>query len=131
MVLSLFIIRGPGLAFVLNDISCSNGSSVLRTDIGEGDAALQCTTDRAGCCNGTEFNTTITGRAGEFYFPDGTQVPISGNDLTRTYYRNRFFGGIRLNRRPKGTVTGQFHCEIPDASGTLVNLFIKYRQLYV
>ena len=92
---------------------------MLRDDIGEGDAALQCTTDRAGCCNGT-------GRAGEFYFPDGTIVPISGGiDLTRTYYRNRGSGVIRLNRRPNGTITGWFRCEIPDASGTLVNLFIN------
>ena len=111
------------LGFVLNGISYLNGSTVLRTDIGEGDASLLCTTDRAGCCAGTQSNTT--GRAGEFYFPDGTQVLISDNNLTRTYYRNRTSGGIRLNRRPNSTITGEFHCEIPDASGTMVDLFIS------
>ena len=93
---------------------------MLRTNIGENDAALLCTTDRDGCCRSSDGQL-----AGEFYFPDGIQVPISGNDLTRTYYRNRISGAIRLNRRPNGTITGQFRCEIPDANGTLVNLFIN------
>ena len=94
---------------------------MLRTDIGENDTALQCTTDRAGCCR-AGINIAA---AGEFYFPDGTMVPISHNDLTRTYYRNRVSGAIRLNRRDNGVITGQFRCEIPDASGTLVNLTIN------
>ena len=94
-----------------------DGSTVLRTDIGEGDAALFCTTDRVGCC-------TAGGRAGQFYFPDGTQVPTQG-DTSSTYYRNRGVGFIRLNRRPIGDETGEFRCEIPDASGTIVNLFIN------
>ena len=106
-----------GLGFVLHKEAYSNGSTVLRTDIGEGDNALHCITNNTSCCNGA-------GRAGEFYFPDGTQVPISGNDPTRTYYRNRGDGFIRLNRRPNGKTTGKFRCEIPDANGVLVNLFI-------
>ena len=92
---------------------------MLRTDIGEVDSALRCNTDRAGCCN-------IFGRAGEFYFPNGTLVPVPGEDLSiRTYYRNRSEGFIRLHRRPNGHETGRFRCEIPDVSGTLVNLFIN------
>ena len=99
---------------------------MLRTDIGENDAALLCTTDSDGCCNGTGIDgDSIVGRAGEFYFPNGTQVPISNDDLNRTYYRNRINGAIRLNRRHSGTITGRFHCEIPDVTGTKVNLFIN------
>ena len=79
----------------------------------------RCTTDSTTCCSGA------LERAGEFYFPDGTQVPVSGGDVSRTYYRSRGTQLIRLNRRSSGTVTGQFRCEIPDASGTLVNLFIN------
>ena len=105
------------IRFTLNGVNYLNGSTVLRTDIGEEDAALQCTTDRAGCCS------AVTSRAGQFYFPDGTMVPISLVGLS--YYRNRFSGGIRLNRRSNGVIMGQFRCEIPDASGTLVNLFIN------
>ena len=95
---------------------------MLRTDIGEEDAALQCTTDRAGCC--------ASERAGQFYFPDGATVPILGSyPSIRTYYRNRGTGFIRLNRRSVAAETGQFRCEIPDASGTLVNLFINIGML--
>ena len=102
---------------------------MLRTDIGEGDAALQCTTDRAGCCTGA-------GRAGEFYFPNGDQVPILGDDpitqSQRTYYRTRGTGFIRLSRRSVHSVameTGQFRCVILDANGTTVNLFIDIGML--
>ena len=84
-----------GLGFVLNGVSYPNGSTVLRTDIGEGAAALQCTTDRAGCCR--------TERAGEFYFPNGTMVPVLGADPSiHTYYRSRDSGFIRLNRINNG-----------------------------
>ena len=112
-----------GLGFVLNGMSYPNGSTVLRTDIGEGAAALQCTTDRADCCR--------TIRAGEFYFPNGTMVPILGADPSiHKYYRSRDNGFIRLNRI-NGMETGQFRCEIPDASGILVNLFINIGRLIV
>ena len=118
LVLCLF---DPGLGFVLNNVSYPNGSIVLRTDIGEEDAALRCTTDSTTCCTNMNGET----RAGEFYYHDGLSVPTSGNDLTHTYYRNRGSRFIALNRRPNGVITGQFRCEIPDASGTLVNLFIN------
>ena len=111
-----------GLGFVLDGLSYPNGSTVLRTDIGEGAAALWCTTDRAGCCS--------TIRAGEFYFPNGIMVPVLGADPSiRTYYRSRDSGFIRLNRRANAMETGQFHCEIPDASGITVNLFINIGRL--
>ena len=97
---------------------------MLKTDIGEEANGLQCTTDRVGCCRNSDGTA-----AGHFYFPNGEQVPISEGDLSRTYYRNRGTGFIRLNRRSNGILTGQFRCEIPDASGTLVNLFINVGML--
>ena len=104
-------------------MSYSNGSTVLRTDIGEGAAALQCTTDSTTCC--TNKNGEI--RAGEFYFANGTLVPIESVDTTSPYYRTRSSMLISLNRRSNIPTqpTGQFRCEIPDASGTTVNLFIN------
>ena len=110
------------LGVYLKGVAYPNGSTVLRTNIGEGDDALQCTTDSAACC--------VTQRVGEFYFPDGTVVPVSGQDITRTYYRDRGTKLIRLNRRSSGTITGEFLCEIPDASGTMVNLFITIGMYY-
>ena len=43
---------------------------MLRTDIGEGADALQCTTDSTTCCR----NVPPEMRAGEFYMPDGDLV---------------------------------------------------------
>ena len=95
---------------------------MLRTDIGEGDAALQCTTDSTTCCS----NTPPEMRAGEFAFPgDGGLVPIRTAFDSRGYYRDRDSRLIRLNRGLNGTTTGEFRCEIPDVSGTSVSLFIN------
>ena len=115
----IYLSLTEGLGFTLNGISYPNGSTVLRTAIGEGDAALLCTTDSVDCC------ISSIGRAGEFYFPNGTQVPIAADVTIHSYYRNRGDGFIRLNRRSNVVVTGEFRCEIPDASRTLVNLFIS------
>ena len=92
---------------------------MLRTDIGVDDAALQCTTDSITCCS----NTPPEMRAGQFYFPSGSAVAVQGA-VTDGYYRNRGSQLIRLNRQPDGVLTGQFHCEIPDANGTDMNLTV-------
>ena len=109
------------LGFVLNGTNYPNGSTVLRTAIGEGDAALHCTTDSTTCCSNAMGET----RAGDFYFPDGSIVLTSGNASSNSYYRTRSTRLISLNRRPDATQTGEFRCEIPDASGRTVNLFIN------
>ena len=110
------------LGFVLNGVAYPSGSTVLRTDIGEEEYALQCTTDSNTCCTNAPGET----RAGQFYFPDGTQMPVKGN-VTTPYYRERHTMSISLNHRSNIATkpTGQFRCEIPDASGTTVNLFIN------
>ena len=103
-----------------------NGSTVLRTDIGERADALHCTTNSTTCCSNAPGET----RAGQFYFPDGTQVPVMG-DATSHYYRTRGSMMIDLNRRSHILTqsTGQFRCEIPNANGTTVNLFINISRL--
>ena len=93
---------------------------MLRTDIGEEADALQCTTDSTTCC--TNMNGEM--RAGEFYLPGG-DVVMTLDSLTNGYYRTRGTIHIRLNCQSTGTITGQFRCEIPSASGTMVNLFIN------
>ena len=97
------------VTFSLNGITYPNGSTVLRDDIGEGDNALLCTTDKGDCCN------DIFSRAGEFYFPNGCQVPIQGDVGSSGYYRNRGIQLICLNRQSNGVLTGQFRCEIPSS----------------
>ena len=110
------------LGFVLNGVTYTNGSTVLREDIGEGAAALNCTTDSITCCRNNEGGET---RAGQFYFPNGSMVLNNVRTPTNSYYRTRSSRLISLHRRPTATLTGQFRCEIPDASGRTVNLFIN------
>ena len=94
----------------------------MRTAIGEGAAALQCTTDNITCC----------GTAGEFYYPDGSLVDdISSVVSVKSYYISRSSMLIGLNRRSATVETGQFRCEIPDANGTLVNLFINIGMIVI
>ena len=96
---------------------------MLRTDIGEGTRALQCTTDSNTCCRN---NIGGEMRAGDFHFPIfDDPVPIMGT-ATDGYYRDRGSQLIRLHRQSTGTITGQFRCNIPQASGPPdANLYIN------
>ena len=101
---------------------------MLRTDIGEDDNALQCTTDSTTCCTNTGGET----RAGNFYFPVssvrlGAVVPTLGLAVDG-YYRDRQSQHIRLNfynHQSSGTITGLFRCNIPQASGPDVDMYIN------
>ena len=94
------------------------------TDIGTGIAALACTTLYTPCCSGLGNPDT------QWYFPNGSKFLNSSN---LPYYQTRsnpFFGertvppSVLLHRNPEGTTTGIFHCDIPDASGVLQNLYV-------
>ena len=108
------------LGFYLDGVAYPDGSTVLRTDIGEGADALQCTTDSTTCCT----NNFPEMRAGEFYMPDGGLVVTLGS-TTNGYYRFRGSQHILLNRRSPGTITGQFRCNIPQANGPDVDLYMN------
>ena len=119
LFISCFVSAGT-LGFYLNGVAYPNGSTVLRSDIGEGENALRCTTDSTTCCS----NNFPEIRAGEFYMPDGSLVQVQGA-ATNGYYRTRGSRYIALNRQPTGTITGHFQCQIPDASPTSVDLYIN------
>ena len=94
-------IYGSNSLFFINEIGKSNSNS-----------ALQCVTDKRECCRWS--------RLGEWYFPDGSRVPIE-NDAT-VFYRNRANNGIvNLNRFSDDIMspTGQYCCQVPD--NTTVN----------
>ena len=121
-VVHVLSISAGTLGFYLNGVAYPNGSTVLRTDIGEDANALQCTTDSTTCCT----NTYPEMRAGQFHFPvSNVTVPFMGG-VTNGYYRDRQSQLIRLHRQPlSGTITGRFRCNIPQASGPPVDLYIN------
>ena len=86
--------------------------------IGEDDAALLCHTDKHDCC--VESN-----KAGEWFFPSGTQVRVKNS--SQEFYRNRGMQVVRLNHR-QGSFTdlerGLFRCEIPDSSNMTQTVYV-------
>ena len=107
----------------------SSDGYVLVTEItedgSEGDGGLLCITDRSNCCR------NIDGRAqGEWYFPAGGQVPTEGTQKNafqdeHFFFRNRNEGIVRLNRRGDPPERGRFRCEVPNASGATVTLYVN------
>ena len=94
----------------LNGDPVTNNSNVVLRNIGVGNAALLCTTDKMACC------ATVPNRFGQWRYPDRTVVPNDGTG--QPYYRNRDVMLIRLNRRSNQGLsvmyTGVYCCEIPD-----------------
>ena len=82
-----------------------NLSLVGRPDIGGGEG-VQCVTDLSTCC---------TGRAGahrgDWYFPDGTRLPLFGDGYS--IYENRSAQRVDLRRRNNPTSpVGIYRCDI-------------------
>ena len=88
-------------------------------EIGEGDSALICKTNKVECC-GTRPN-----RYGEFYYPNRARVPIISRAGGAELYRDHGNQLIRLNRR-SGVVSplGKYRCEIPDDDDIMQKIFI-------
>ena len=107
-----------GIYFILGGEIYGNNSIVRLGSIGEGeDHVLICRTDKIKCCG------TSPDRFGEFYYPNGLQVPVLR--AGQNFYCNRGDQLIRLNRRGGATSpTGQYRCEIPDASGEIQNIYV-------
>ena len=103
--------------FVLNGVGYSNGDNISISAIGSEESALICTTENENCCTGLN-------RAGQFQYPDGTEVPIRSR--RRGFYRNRGCKMIRLHRREGVTgPTGAYRCMIPGNDGTMVTKTIN------
>ena len=58
-------------------------------------------------------------------------MPIRVSADVFGYFRDRGSQLIRLNRISNATLTGQFGCMIPDASGTTASLLINIGKLNV
>ena len=114
-----YLFSEPSLKFLLRNQTYLNNSLVALNDIGEGDNALLCMTDKPDCCKPT--NGPLQG---EFYNPNNTLVRTrAGGDAL---YRNRGPQVVRLNRRNNVlSPTGIYRCEIPDSSGRIRNIYIN------
>jgi hypothetical protein len=107
-----------------------NDGYVLASDIGIDSRALICNTNRSDCCRASD---TADGVAqGNWYYPDGSEIPSftiqSAANPTRNYFfRDRFIGIVRLNRQgiPPERNRGRFHCEIPSANGVTVIQYVN------
>ena len=113
-----------GVYLSLNGETIPNDGYVLVTDIGEGSGGLLCITDRSDCCRGSDGTAQ-----GQWYFPDppGGEVLIEHNNM-RTggfFYRNRDARIVRLNRRGNPSERGRFHCEVANAAGDTVTIYVN------
>ena len=73
----------------------------------------------------------LGGQVGEWFFPDGTMVPLSDP----TFYRNRGHddGTVNLNRASTNVMmpTGKFCCVVPDATGDMQKICASVCELVV
>ena len=106
--------------FSLNGTTYQNNSVITLDDVGEGQYALCCITDQPNCCR------PRLGRVlGNWFFPNGTRVPSSGNQWD--FHRTRGESVVRLQRR-RGGADGIYRCVIPvpqsDAEDVNQTIFI-------
>ena len=109
---------------MLGSNSICNNSNILIGEIGEGDdGALVCITDLIRCCRNDD-TPGEGGALGEWFYPNGSAVPIS--DSGYDFYRSRGTGIVRLHRRNNIiSITGQFCCVVPDTTFTNSNTCIN------
>ena len=130
-----------GVFLSLNGVSTTipNDSYVLVTDFwnGFGGTGLYCSTDRNDCCRASDHPNGIA--QGHWYRPDGREVLDSSTEYrTRPYceiysyfHSSRSRGVVYLFRETGSNSMinpperGRFRCEIPDASGVNVTLYVN------
>ena len=88
-------------------------------DIGEGDGALHCITNLTTCCG--PYTGEVRPAVGNWFFPNGTRVPSSGNQLD--FHRTRGQMVIHMHRR-RGGEDGIYRCVIPDAENITQSIYI-------
>lgn len=108
-----------GVQLVLKGTIYRNNSLFFLNELGrtiESDDALQCITDKAECCK------RPPNRFGEWYFPNGSLIPVEyrgDTGFARVFYRNRGDDGtVNLNRAIYEDIppSGHYCCEVPNAA---------------
>ena len=119
-------------------MSYVDGDTVLLRDIGERDNGLMCITTHTDCCGQNANGMAVTAeRRGEFYYPNGNQVPKRGDAGDDGLFRGRGYQNISLQRLSTATVTvtttpppGRYRCDIPR-NGASQNIFINICKLII
>ena len=114
---------------MVRGVTYDSGSTILWSEIGEGENALLCTTTHTDCC-GVDANgqRDEANRRGQFYYADGTQVPIRYYAGSDGLYRGRGYQRISLQRLSSAATTpptGWYRCDIPDENGVSHNIYIN------
>ena len=111
-----------GVFLSLNGETIPNDGYVLASAIGTGSSGLHCNTNRSDCCRGADG-----GPHGHWYHPDGREVMsyTAENYAVNFFFRDRATGTVRLNRNGNPTDRGRFRCEIPDANGVTMILYVN------
>ncbi len=101
--------------FELKGKTYLNDTVVVMEDIGEGLDALLCYSTYNSCCY-----------SGEFFYPNGSAIPIGSHGLDLYRNRGKGLGFIRLNRRRNVTSPeGRYQCLVPIGNGLNQSLFIN------
>ena len=117
--------KSSGVYMALRGLHITNNSNINIKSIGQStdnpNGALQCITDIFRCCNQDSL--------GEWYQPNGALV--QGTTSTTAFYRSRGANGEVSLNRPSGveSPTGQFCCEVPDATSTNQTLCVNIGML--
>ena len=119
-VLTHYLLAGVYLQ-LLNGTRVSNHGFVGRGELSRptDNPPLCVTPDNTTCCSTAE---TGGDPLGNWYFPNGTQVPP--DSTAWLFYSTRGPGVVRLHRSHTGGVSGIHHCEIPDQSGVNHTLYV-------
>ena len=103
--------------FSLRGTTYCNNSIVALEDIRD---ALLCMTSQTACCRPSDTGGMRI-VLGNWFFPNGTRVPSSGNQWD--FYRTRGQMVVRLHRR-RGRIEGIYRCEIPDTMNVIQTIYI-------
>ena len=122
MVTLILFFPGAGeVGFTFKGAAFNNNSLVTVDDIGEGEDALHCMTDNTSCCRPPYTQFLSLSALGNWFFPNGTRVPSSGQQWD--FYRTRDDMAVLLHRR-RGGVDGVYHCVVPDNMGNDQSIYI-------
>ena len=91
-----------------------NNSYVIRGAVGEGNDALKCVTDNAGCCTNPDV--------GNWTDESGGAVHQGASGATTIYVTRG--GGVVSYNRIIGGLSGMWRCDIPDSSGVMQSIYI-------